>query len=484
MSIFAMFLQLLFLSVTTVMPEPTPTDPSPPDSTFIDLSFPTGHDQLLNSPPPLGADDLGGRMFDGDMGYNMTFPGGEVTDAYCQMLLNSPIPPTADQVPWFCICSHCKGTHGPKGDMGERGLPGRPGSPGRRGLTGFRGPPGFTGLQGLKGQKGDGGPKGDLGPEGPLGPKGQGGYKGEKGVAGVEGSSGDVGTKGEEGVCPESCEAVEGPPGRPGLPGSAGPRGLPGPTELAGAGGPKGDPGTLGPTGSAGSPGPQGEAGPEGDCSCEDGGTGPPGMTGVSGMEGPAGSKGEVGGDGTKGDMGDAGMMGAPGPCMPAIQSSFSMGLKASFPPPNMPVSFSQVLSNLQGHYGALTGIYTAPVNGTYVFSYTLAVYGRMLKVGLFHNYLPVVKTTQQHLGLASQQLVLQLARGDEVWLQVKDELSNGMFTSHETSSTFSGFLLHPDSCYMAELRQTIPAAATGGTYSWGELPGPTSPPDTTGSGK
>ncbi|KAG7254161.1 hypothetical protein CRUP_025728 [Coryphaenoides rupestris] len=313
-------------------------------------------------------------------------------------------------------------------------------------------------------------------------------FLGEKGEAGMEGQPGETGAKGEEGVCPEACEAVEGPRGEPGLPGTTGPRGLLGPTGPGGFSGPKGDMGARGPAGPDGHPGPRGEAGPEGDCSCEDGAPGlrgEMGETGVSGHKGTAGPKGGAGEPGQKGDMGEMGVRGFPGPCMPAVQSSFSMSLSASFPPPNTPVAFSQLIHNLQGHYNALTGIYTAPVNGTYVFSYSLTVYSRVLKVGMFHNFLPLVKSTYPaQLGTISQQLVLHLAQGDGVWLQVKDQLTNGMFTSSETSSIFSGFLLHPDSCYMAELRHSgIPTSTVKGDYAWGVLPGPTAPPATTGPG-
>lgn len=42
----------------------------------------------------------------------------------CDLLFSAPVPPSIDQIPLFCICSHCKGTTGPKGDSGDRGLPG------------------------------------------------------------------------------------------------------------------------------------------------------------------------------------------------------------------------------------------------------------------------------------------------------------------------------------------------------------------------
>ena len=44
--------------------------------------------------------------------------------AICDILLNAPVPPPVDQIPFFCICSHCRGTVGPKGDRGDRGPPG------------------------------------------------------------------------------------------------------------------------------------------------------------------------------------------------------------------------------------------------------------------------------------------------------------------------------------------------------------------------
>lgn len=42
----------------------------------------------------------------------------------CQTLMNAPIPPPIDQIPFFCLCPQCKGTVGPKGDRGDRGPPG------------------------------------------------------------------------------------------------------------------------------------------------------------------------------------------------------------------------------------------------------------------------------------------------------------------------------------------------------------------------
>uniref|UniRef100_A0A672R4G5 Complement C1q tumor necrosis factor-related protein 7-like n=1 Tax=Sinocyclocheilus grahami TaxID=75366 RepID=A0A672R4G5_SINGR len=362
--------------------------------------------------------------------------------SYCQMLLEAPVPPTADQVPWFCICSTCSGNRGQKGDRGDRGLPGVPGSPGPRGLTGFPGRPGFTGRPGIKvksgnnvihtptGEKGDTGDKGDIGHPGVSGSTGDRGFKGEKGDRGLDGPTGEQGPNGEDGQCPETCEPIPGPAGEPGLPGPAGARGLPGLNGDHGPKGMKGDPGVVGESGVPGVPGEKGDQGPQGLCNCQDGAPGAQGQTGP------------------KGDQGEMGMTGIPGPCSPTVQSAFSAALLTSNPTPSRPVPFKRVIYNLNLHYNPDNGVYTAPVNGTYVFSYHLQVSTRMLKVGLFHNFEATVRTTTSvEMNTASQQVVMSLNQGDWVWVQVKDITSNGMFTGSEASSTFSGFLLYPDRC-------------------------------------
>uniref|UniRef100_A0A8D3C517 C1q domain-containing protein n=1 Tax=Scophthalmus maximus TaxID=52904 RepID=A0A8D3C517_SCOMX len=411
------------------------------------------------SPPTPPVNDPG-RSFH-SIGDNMTEPPTRDLETFCQMLQQNPDPVPPDQIPWFCLCTHCQSTQGPKGDKGDRGLPGRPGSPGSRGLIGFRGPPGFVGRPGVKGQKGDEGEKGQQGPQGLVGPEGGRGFKGErnwffvvagdKGDQGLEGLPGDQGPKGDDGVCPETCESSLGPPGTAGLPGPAGPRGLPGTPGLLGPKGTKADVGDLGPPGAPGLVGEKGELGPQGECNCTDGEDGSPGQRGDKGDkggQGQIGPEGQMGPQGDQGDPGSIGMMGPPGPCMTSIQSAFSAGLTSSYPPPNTPVVFSQILYNVQGNYDPTTGIYIAPINGTYVLSYHLTVHERVLKVGLFLNFIPVVKTTDpKMLGTTSHSIILHLARGDMVWLQVKDVVTNGMYAGAETKSTFSGFLLHPDTC-------------------------------------
>lgn len=72
--------------------------------------------------PPLGKRD-GGRdstMFDGTSPEGPPIPDPTI----CDWLLNAPVPVPIDQIPVFCLCSHCEGSMGPKGERGDRGPPG------------------------------------------------------------------------------------------------------------------------------------------------------------------------------------------------------------------------------------------------------------------------------------------------------------------------------------------------------------------------
>lgn len=303
---------------------------------------------------------------------------------------------------------------------------------------------------------------------------------GEKGDRGLIGPAGAQGPQGEAGTCPASCESVQGPPGPQGSPGPAGTRGLPG---VQGSMGPKGVMGAKGDQGRPGNPGLSGQKGRQGEqgvCECTDGASGldgTPGEKGAEGDKGEAGTQGVQGSTGLKGDKGAEGPVGPRGHCSPAVQSAFSACSNQSYPALNLPVPFPRVLTNQQRHFNPLKGIYTAPVNGTYVFSFHLAVSGRTLKVGLFRNFYPIVRATEgADQSTSSHTIMLHLRVGDRVWLQVKDALTNGIYTDRESSSTFSGYLLYPDSCEILVGRNLSPfMTAQQENYSWD---GPdTSPP-------
>lgn len=288
----------------------------------------------------------------------------------------------------------------------------------------------------------------------------------------MEGPAGANGLQGEDGTCPLSCQRALGLPGLQGSPGTVGVRGLPGVQGLMGPEGVEGDNGAEGEQGLLGMKGRKGQQGDQGQCQCSDGAQGKNGTTGEKGAEGDAGATGALGlkgSTGLKGEKGEQGLAGRVGICSPTIQSAFSACLNESFPAQNQPVPFPRVLSNRQGHFAPLQGVYTAPVNGTYVFTFHLAVAARTLKVGLFRNYYPVAKTTEgADKSTCSHSLMLQLQQGDEVWLQVKDQLTNGIYTDSENSATFSGYLLRPDSCQGHSGRNLLPILPyTQHTYSW-----------------
>lgn len=288
----------------------------------------------------------------------------------------------------------------------------------------------------------------------------------------MDGNPGHQGLPGERGECPTLCYSIEGPPGEIGPPGVLGQMGLPGIRGSPGEKGQKGELGNNGPPGAPGLNGQKGDGGEQGLCHCKDGVDGANGTTGIHGEKGSKGDNGRQGAtgvNGTKGQKGDLGETGIPGPCSPATESAFFAVLSNSYPVPDRSVPFTNVIYNKGLNFDTLTGVYKAPVNGTYVMTYHLAVFSKMLKVGLFHNFNPIVKSTgSTGSSTLSQQVILHLTRGDEIWVQVRDANSNGMYVTSEYSSTFSGFLLYPDSCDMPVSRE-LPEPING-TFSWGEL--------------
>lgn len=115
---------------TTTM-ESNQEDSSTPDpNTYWSSSdegemSPIAHNSPLMMPPMEQRDNMTDspsklRMFDTT---NPAIP--PIPDlTICDMLLNAPVPVPIDQIPIFCLCSHCKGTVGAKGDRGDRGPPG------------------------------------------------------------------------------------------------------------------------------------------------------------------------------------------------------------------------------------------------------------------------------------------------------------------------------------------------------------------------
>lgn len=103
MSAFRHPLLLMVVSLPVALAMPEPPLPPPPPPTY----------------PPFD----GPRRFY-PAGDNMTGPPDGGMEAFCQMLLQAPVPVPPEQIPWFCLCTQCQSNPGPKGDRGDRGLPG------------------------------------------------------------------------------------------------------------------------------------------------------------------------------------------------------------------------------------------------------------------------------------------------------------------------------------------------------------------------
>ncbi|KAK7158789.1 hypothetical protein R3I94_005201 [Phoxinus phoxinus] len=368
---------------------------------------------------------------------------------------------------FFNFCECCPPERGPPGPVGEKGLAGITGEKGDMGPSGL---PGQDGLTGAPGSHGENGEKGDPGVSGLPGIPGVTGKQGEKGEMGLKGDKGDTGSAGLKGDPGDRGEpGWNGTKGEVGEPGIQGLAGLPGPDGIKGEKGDKGDCpfGERGQKGSMGEPGPQG---PKGDMGAPGlngtdglpgakglkGDPGPPGKLGEPGPPGPHGPPGQRGMPGMKGTRGLKGVRGVRGfkgiPGEPAVQkrSAFSVGLfpSRSFPPPGLPIKFDKVIYNEEGHWDPHGSKFNCTHGGVYVFSYYITVRNRPLRAALVVNGVRKLRTRDslygQDIDQASNMAVLRLSSGDQVWLETLRDW-NGVYSSSEDDSTFSGFLLYAD---------------------------------------
>ncbi|XP_056399248.1 complement C1q subcomponent subunit C isoform X2 [Hyla sarda] len=176
---------------------------------------------------------------------------------------------------------------------------------------------------------------------------------------------------------------------------------------------------------------------------------GPKGEKGIKGLPGPMGKngpKGPPGPPGDKGELGPAGDNGIPGNHKRQYQSAFTMARTTDInPAKNKPIIFNKVITNDHKDYNDTTGTFLCRIPGLYYFVYH-ASQSTNLCVSLYAanelkaSFCDHVTNAQQ---VTSGGLLVQLQKGQEVWLAVNDY--NGMIGIEDNDSVFSGFLVFPD---------------------------------------
>ncbi|EPY72725.1 protein HP-25 1 precursor-like protein [Camelus ferus] len=108
------------------------------------------------------------------------------------------------------------------------------------------------------------------------------------------------------------------------------------------------------------------------------------------------------------------------------------------------PIVFQEALYNCPGHFDLATGVFTCHVPGVYHFGFDIALSQNVVKVGLLRNATQIrdkqaeAKDGHEH---ASGSSILQLEKGDRVWLEsMLDKEESGKGT---IQTVFYGFLIN-----------------------------------------
>lgn len=105
---------------------------------------------------------------------------------------------------------------------------------------------------------------------------------------------------------------------------------------------------------------------------------------------------------------------------------------------------FDAIISNVGNGYNPRTGVFTAPMNGAYVFYVSCIEYERQdLRLEIVLNNVSKVRTlayggTDYQTG--TNMVVLNLREGDNVW--VKHYLGRGYYSKSIPLTTFTGFMI------------------------------------------
>ncbi|KAM4703223.1 uncharacterized protein WCC33_011829 [Rhinophrynus dorsalis] len=173
------------------------------------------------------------------------------------------------------------------------------------------------------------------------------------------------------------------------------------------------------------------------------------GEKGIKGAQGPVGKngpKGPPGSPGDKGEVGHRGENGMPGNHKLQYQSTFTVArITGEYPTKKKPIIFSKEITNDLKEYNVETGKFTCQTPGLYYFSYH-ASHSDNLCVSLYvdsESKASFCDHMSNKVQVASGGVLVQLARNQQVWLEVNDY--NGMIGIENNDSVFSGFLVFPE---------------------------------------
>ncbi|KAL4227819.1 hypothetical protein ACF0H5_013256 [Mactra antiquata] len=114
---------------------------------------------------------------------------------------------------------------------------------------------------------------------------------------------------------------------------------------------------------------------------------------------------------------------------------------------PDQTLVFAEDVTNEGNAYSNITGVFTAPINGTYLFFVHILSSNRVLEMKMVkngENAMMVYVHGSIH-GEGSNMAILKLEKGDQVKVVKHQSWGSPPFYVHHKWSTFSGFMLHAD---------------------------------------